>query len=63
LPNEKDEKSQSASDLDKVGNKDKNELNDLSDLLDPEKNKEYDFVFVTDSEGKQHVVSKNDLIR
>ena len=32
--------------------KDKNELNDLNDLLDPEKNKEYEYVFVTDSEGK-----------
>lgn len=39
------------------------ELNNLQDLLDPVKNREFEYVFVTDSDGKQHVVSKHDLIR
>jgi len=43
--------------------REKCELSDLSDLLDPEKNKEFEYVFVTDTDGKQHVVNKHDLIK
>ena len=43
--------------------REKCELSDLNDLLDPEKNKEYEYVFVTDIDGKQHVVNKYDLIK
>ena len=40
-----------------------NDLKNLGDLLDPEKNKDFEYLFVTDSDGKIHVVNKELLIK
>lgn len=34
------------------------ELNNLGDLLDPSKNKDFDYLFVTDTDGKIQIVNK-----
>ena len=38
------------------------DLKNLGDLLDPEKNKDFEYLFVTDSDGKTQIVNKQVLI-
>jgi len=39
------------------------DLNNFSDFLDAEKNKDFEYLFVTDSDGKIRVVNKQIVIQ
>ena len=39
-----------------------NDIKNLGDLLDPEKTKDFDYLFVTDSDSNIQIVHKHDLI-